>query len=154
MREINRIIVHCTATPPDMDVDIDDVRRWHKERGWSDVGYHALITRDGTCQPGRPLEAVGSHAKGHNQDSIGIALAGGVRRSKQAGVDVLIPDANFTIEQYDRLVEYIDDFQFERWKDDKEPVEVLGHRDLPGVTKACPSFDVRALVKNNLNWYS
>ena len=63
-RKINKIIIHCTATPEGRQIDIDDVRRWHiEERGWSDVGYHFLILLDGTIQIGRPLERSGAHTR-------------------------------------------------------------------------------------------
>jgi N-acetylmuramoyl-L-alanine amidase len=77
MRPINRIIIHCTATPEGRDVTISDVRKWHIARGWRDVGYHFLIRLDGTVETGRPIEQAGAHVKGFNSDSIGIAYAGG-----------------------------------------------------------------------------
>jgi N-acetylmuramoyl-L-alanine amidase len=81
MRKVNKIIIHCTATPEGRDVSIDEVRRWHvKERGWRDVGYHFLIRLDGTVEEGRPIEMTGAHTRGHNWDSIGIAYAGGMSK--------------------------------------------------------------------------
>ena len=84
MRTLARIILHCTATKADQDITIDDVRKWHTDpkdkggRAWSDVGYHYLITLDGTIQAGRPLHKQGAHTRGENADSIGIAYAGGL----------------------------------------------------------------------------
>ena len=43
MRKIDKIIVHCTATPEGRHTTVEDVRRWHLDRGWSDIGYHFLI---------------------------------------------------------------------------------------------------------------
>lgn len=58
MRKIDEIIVHCSATPEGRDVSMADIRRWHvEERGWSDVGYHFVVTLDGTVHIGRPLTA-------------------------------------------------------------------------------------------------
>lgn len=81
MRDINEIIVHCTATRPDWwqgkstSEKVDEIRRWHVEdRGWRDIGYHYLIDRDGTVAKGRPVEQVGAHCKGHNTGTIGISL--------------------------------------------------------------------------------
>ncbi len=53
-----------------------DIHRWHKERGWSGIGYHFLVRKDGTIERGRPENTVGAHASGHNSDSIGICFEG------------------------------------------------------------------------------
>ena len=78
MRDINQIIVHCSATPPSMIVGADDIRKWHKARGWSDIGYHYVIKRNGVTEKGRDITRVGAHAKGHNEDSLGVVLIGGI----------------------------------------------------------------------------
>jgi hypothetical protein len=84
MREINEIIIHCTATNPSWYADrsVDDVvaeiRRWHvEERNWSDIGYHAIIHRDGSVGHGRPVERPGAHVAGRNKHTIGVSLVGG-----------------------------------------------------------------------------
>lgn len=77
MRRIDSIVWHMTQTPPDMECGIDLVRQWHLERGFSDVGYHYLIRKDGTLEYGRPLWITGAHCKGKNANSIGIAYEGG-----------------------------------------------------------------------------
>lgn len=84
MRPISEIIIHTTATRPEWRAGsktsdkVAEVRRWHvKDNGWSDIGYHFLIDRDGTVAKGRPIELVGAHVKGHNTGSIGVALFGG-----------------------------------------------------------------------------
>ena len=77
MRVVSKIIVHCTATPEDIDYGIEQARDYHvNHNGWSDVGYHWLIRRSGVPEVGRPEEKAGAHAKGHNADSIGVALEG------------------------------------------------------------------------------
>ena len=78
MREINRIILHCSATPEDRDIDAATIRDWHiNGNGWSDIGYHYVIKLDGTIEGGRPIHKVGAHTKGENEDSIGICYIGG-----------------------------------------------------------------------------
>lgn len=83
MRPITEIIVHCAATRPEwlerfpLPKKIAEIRRWHLERGWSDIGYHYLIDRDGKVGDGRPVEKVGAHVKGHNTGTIGVCLIGG-----------------------------------------------------------------------------
>jgi len=77
MRDINKIIVHCTATPEFRKVSVEEIDRWHKDRGWSQIGYHYVVQLDGTINQGRPITITGAHVKGHNKGSIGITYVGG-----------------------------------------------------------------------------
>ena len=81
MRLINEIIIHCSATKAGQDFDVNDIDRWHKERGWKGVGYHYVIKLDGTIQEGRPVDQIGAHCTGHNKKSIGICYIGGLDKS-------------------------------------------------------------------------
>ena len=77
MRDINSIIVHCSDSNIKSHDNIETIRKWHvDERGWSDIGYHYVITQDGVVHEGRPLSRRGAHARGHNVGSIGICLTG------------------------------------------------------------------------------
>ena len=98
MREIDKIIVHCTATPEGRHTTVEDVRRWHLDRGWSDIGYHFLIYLDGSLHAGRPVEKQGAHCKGHNRNSIGICYCGGVES------DGKTPKDTRTIKQKESLL--------------------------------------------------
>lgn len=133
MRRIDHLVVHCAATPPSLDIGRDEIDQWHKARGWSGIGYHFVIRRDGTVESGRPLERAGAHVAGHNRHSVGICLVGGV------AADGRTPEPNFMPEQWKALRRVLFDLR-RRWPS----VEILGHRDFAGVAKACPSFDVRA----------
>jgi len=78
MRELNRIMLHCSATKEGKDYSVETIRDWHvKGRGWSDIGYHWVIRLDGSIEVGRPLEKSGAHTKGHNKDSVGVCYIGG-----------------------------------------------------------------------------
>lgn len=77
MRHVDKIIIHCSDTRTDQSFDIKDIDRWHKERGWSEIGYHYYIKLNGTIQYGRDISKVGAHTKGQNTPSIGICLEGG-----------------------------------------------------------------------------
>lgn len=126
------IVVHCTATRASQDFGVDDIRVMHLKRGFFDVGYHYVIKRDGTVQPGRPLDRQGAHVAGYNHLSVGVALVGGVKE------DGVTPEDNFTAAQFESLKSVLAELR------EKFPhAEVLGHRDMPNVHKACPSFDVR-----------
>lgn len=128
------LVVHCSATRPSQDFDVNDIRRMHLQRGFFDVGYHFVIKRDGTVQEGRPLDRQGAHAAHFNHLSVGVCMIGGVTEH-----DVNVAEDNFTPAQFESLKKVLADLRT------KFPhAETLGHRDLPHVHKACPSFDVRA----------
>lgn len=134
MREINLLVVHCSATKPNQDIGVDEIRDWHKERGFSDVGYHDIIRRNGLLEKGRPVDKPGAHAKGHNEHTIGVCLIGGIDQQGN-------PDFNFTDRQMRTLRDYINQ---SRDTHNLTQKQIVGHRDLPGVDKACPCFDVVA----------
>lgn len=134
MRDLNAIIVHCAYTKPSMDIGVAEIRRWHTDpkpagRGWMDIGYHYVIRRDGTVETGRPMEAAGAHAKGHNQNSIGICLVGGMSDTGEA-------EFNFTRAQMSALEALV-----EQLTDLYGIEEVFGHRDV--ADKECPCFNVK-----------
>ena len=63
MRQITEIIIHCSYTPASMDTSVDEIRQWHKARGWRDIGYHYVIRRSGHVDLGRPISLAGAHAR-------------------------------------------------------------------------------------------
>lgn len=128
MRQINKIIVHCTATREGAPVSLDTVRRWHLERGWSDIGYHYLILLDGTIERGRPEEKQGAHVRGHNRDSIGVSYVGGCDR-------LLNPKDTRTQDQKDSLHNLLSNLMASY-----EDATLHGHNEFSN--KACPSFNV------------
>ena len=78
MRDLNRIILHCSATKEGQDFSAATIRGWHVNgRGWRDIGYHWVIRLDGSIEVGRPLDEKGAHTKGHNKDSVGVCYIGG-----------------------------------------------------------------------------
>ena len=59
---------------------VEEVNRWHLERGWTGIGYHFYIRKDGKVYRGRPEWSVGAHAQGHNSRAIGICVEGSYMR--------------------------------------------------------------------------
>lgn len=134
-RKINRLVIHCSATTPNMDIGAEVIRVWHvRDNKWSDIGYHLVIKRDGTIEKGRPLEQAGAHVAGHNHDSIGICLIGGIAPNGRA-------DNNFTEMQFKTLENILKDA-----KRVYPAIKFMGHRDLDP-KKECPSFDVNSWIK-------
>lgn len=137
MRTINWLVVHTAATRPSMDIGVTEIRSWHKARGWSDIGYHYVIRRNGTVEKGRPDARVGAHVSGHNRDSLGICLVGGVNER------TLRPENNYTKAQWDALEKLLGRLSMRH-----TDARVIGHRDFPGVAKACPCFDAEPWARS------
>ena len=134
MREIENIVIHCSATKPNQDIGVKQIRAWHIAKGWRDIGYHFLVRRSGKIEIGRPINVAGAHVKYHNKTSIGICYAGGVDEKGK-------PTDNRTNEQKQSM-QFLVSFLWAMFPD----AEVLGHCDFPGVEKACPCFNVKEWV--------
>jgi N-acetylmuramoyl-L-alanine amidase len=131
MRTIKYIVLHCTATSQIATVQ-SILNYWSKIKKWKTPGYHFLIEPNGEFHDLVPIEKPSNAAKGYNQESIHISYIGGVDFENK-------PIDNRTPEQKGTQLELI------RILKNKYPeAEILGHRDLPGVNKACPSFDVKS----------
>lgn len=144
-RTVDRVILHCSATPPKwmehetLAAKVDVIRRWHVEgRGWLDIGYHYLVDRDGSVHTGRDLdhdgdiiEEIGAHCYGQNAYTIGICLIGGLGANASDP-----PLKNFTYKQLNSAGQLILDLNSQLHK----VLEVYGHNDF--ANKACPGFNV------------
>ena len=135
-RTITEIIIHCSATPEGRDYTVDDIRRWHKDRGWSDIGYHYVIYRNGHIEPGRDVDIIGAHCVGHNTHSIGICYVGGVARDGKTAKDTR------TLAQKAALLSLLVDLHKLYPK-----AIIVGHRDYDK-GKACPSYDAKTEYHN------
>lgn len=129
-RPINRIIIHCSATPEGRDFTVQQIGEWHRMRGYSAIGYHYIIYRNGTVHTGRPLEHPGAHTVGQNADSIGICYVGG------CATDGRTPKDTRTPAQRAALVALVRKLRAAYPK-----ATVHGHNEF--APKACPSFNVK-----------
>lgn len=133
---ITKVIIHAADTPADMDIGAEEIRRWHVEgNGWSDIGYHYVIRRDGRIELGRDLDGdgdvedeQGAHVYGHNRGTLGICMVGGK------------PDCNYTAAQWRSLAWLVRDIL---GRHGLTPADVYGHRDFDD-GKTCPQFDAPA----------
>ena len=133
MRKIDLIVIHCTASRPDQHLTLGMLDQMHKARGWKCCGYHYYITRDGQLHFGRPEEMVGAHARHYNAHSIGICYEGGLDERGRAA-DTRTPA------QKKALLTLLCSL-----KQDYPDAEIVGHCELEGVHKACPSFPVSTI---------
>ena len=136
MRKINKIIIHCSATPEGREHDVADIRRWHLKRGFNDIGYHYLIHIDGTIEEGRPINKQGAHCSGENKGSIGLCYVGGMSKDMKKAKDTR------TQAQKDSLIKLMHELIYKYNKD----MTIHGHNEF--ANKACPSFIVKEEYAN------
>lgn len=130
MRSINLIVVHCSATRCDRPFTVEALIRCHDQR-FGFTGYHYYITRNGHTYQTRHEHLVGAHARGYNQHSLGVCYEGGLNEQGQ-------PADTRTVRQKKALLRLL-----KRLKSAHPDAQILGHRDLPHVAKACPCFDAK-----------
>ena len=135
MRTITEIIVHCSATPEGRPHTVGDIRAWHKQRGFKDIGYHYVVYLDGSIHAGRSEAEIGAHCTGHNRNSIGVCYVGGMTRDMKAAKDTR------TDAQKKALLQLL-----KQLKKRYPGAKIYGHRDF--AAKACPSFDARKEYAN------
>lgn len=151
MARMKYLVLHCTATPEGREVSSKEIRHWHTDpvkkggRGWKQVGYTDLFHLDGTVErlvknnedaEVDPWE-VTNGAAGYNSVSRHVVYAGGLAKDGKTSKDTR------TAAQLKAMTAYVRDFH-ERFPQ----IKIVGHRDLPGVNKACPSFDVKAWLES------
>ena len=125
MREINKHIVHCSASPA--STTKEDLYRWHvQENGWSDIGYHFMISQDGEVHGCRPIEVVGAHCRGHNTGSIGTCLIGN---------DKFTSDQLKSLQSLHNILKIVYG----------DSITIHGHREFTD-SKTCPNFDVHKFI--------
>lgn len=129
MRTIDEIIVHCTATEAGLDFAVETIDKWHRDKGYDEIGYHFIIHPDGRIERGRDINKAGAHCYGHNAKSIGIAYIGGLRNGKAA--DTRTIQQQLALAHLILILEEI----FPTIK------KVSGHNEYSN--KACPCFNVR-----------
>ena len=127
-RNIKEIIVHCSATPEGKDFTVADITRWHKDRGFTTIGYHYVVYRDGSIHNGRDVNVSGAHCTGHNSISIGVCYIGGCEANSKKAKDTR------TEAQKKALLDLL-----KKLKALYPKAKIHGHRDF--ANKACPSFD-------------
>ena len=152
------IIIHCAATRLGHDdhVGAEQIRAWHLDRGWRDIGYNFVIRRDGTIEQGRSLAVAGAHTgdvlrergkRSWNQRGIGVCLVGGLDGD---GRNTLTDP--YTPAQWTTLSELVRRLMREHAV---PKANIAGHRDMqkrfgqsPGKSrKACPCFNAAAWAR-------
>lgn len=147
MRKIEKIILHCSATPKGKHFDVDEIRRWHVEgRGWKDIGYHYIVYLDGSIHNGRPVEVPGAHVQGQNKNSIGVCYVGGLsnikdKTGKWPAEDTRTPEQKEAL--WRLLMELMGCYK---------GATLHGHNEF--ANKACPSFNVAKEYKDIIAFHN
>ena len=128
MKKVRKLIVHCSDTPDECNLDASYIHDMHLSFGWNGIGYHKVILRNGKIEEGRPEYWVGAHVKGLNNISLGICLIG---------------RNNFTEKQFNSLEKVL-----KKWKKKYSEAEILGHSESTLTNKTCPNFDVQKWCKS------
>lgn len=134
-RNIKEIIIHCSATPEGKDFTTAQIKQWHLARGFSDIGYHYVIYRDGSIHTGRDESVSGAHCTGHNTISIGVCYIGGVAS------DGKTPKDTRTDAQKAALVKLL-----KQLKAKYPQAKIYPHYKF--AAKACPCFNAEEEYKN------
>jgi N-acetylmuramoyl-L-alanine amidase len=132
-RAVHSVFLHCSASDSPAHDSVATMRAWHRERGWSDVGYHFFIRKSGLIEAGRPVSLTPAAQSGHNTGTLAICLHG-------------LEESRFTPSQFTALralaarIEAAHGAGRLRWR---------GHREVSA--KACPVFDYRAVLNLDAN---
>jgi N-acetylmuramoyl-L-alanine amidase len=130
-REVKNCIIHCSAEPPNRDTDAATIHRWHVEgRGWKAIAYHWVIKEDGGLEGGRHFNHQGAHTSGHNEDSVGICMIGGLDYDMKPTAEMYTEPQWATLTKLLRMV-------YTKWPG----IETHGHNEY--ANKACPCFNVQ-----------
>ena len=128
LRLITLIIIHCSAVMPHQQSSALQIDLWHRQMGWSGIGYHYVIRRDGSVEVGRGESQVGAHCKGHNEHSIGICYEGGLDARGQ-------PSDTRTPAQKEKLLILLKELK------KRYPHALITGHNTFNPAKACPCFD-------------
>ena len=138
MRELERIILHCSATKPGVKVSAERIKRWHIGRNFRTIGYHFVIQPNGLLEMGRPINEVGAHCKGFNKTSVGICYIGGLDAQGNA-CNTMTDEQVYTLAAICSAICYVS----------CKYVPLHGHREFNNTGKECPGFD----VAQDLAWF-
>lgn len=126
-RAVQRVFLHCSAASR-KNINAKEIDRWHKQRGWSGIGYHFFIKTDGTLEVGRNIERTPAAQGGHNRGTIAICLNGLLK-------------SDFTEEQFVTLKDLCDEI------DEAYEGKITFWPHNAVAAKACPVFDYKAVLQ-------
>ena len=134
-----RIAVHHTVTPNNETGNtiltrLRGIQSYHQNtQGWCDIGYHLLISWDGQAWEGRPAELLGTHVGGQNTGALGISFMGDFTSVEPPAVMTCTGS---------KLI----DWGVKTFNVPRNRTSIMGHREFPGQSTACPGARLLPLV--------
>ena len=136
MKQVDKIIIHCSATREgDDSINAEVINKWHRAKGWKGIGYHFCVLIDGTIETGRMINKCGAHTRGANCSSIGVCYIGGVEQDGKTPKDTRTNAQSASLVSLLKTLKLI-----------YPDASIHGHRDF--APKACPSYDATVEYKN------
>ena len=141
-RVTDQIVIHHTGNAVDDDLSAAEIDASHKGQGWTCIGYHYVIRKDGTVEQGRPHWTIGAHASGENYHTIGIHICGNFEIGEPTNAQIestamllanLCTDYGLTIDRD----------------------HIVGHREL--MSTACPGrnlYEMIDVIVGKANFYA
>lgn len=118
LNKIKYIVFHCTAGRP--TATVADVLAEFKRKGWTNSGYHYLVTSDGKVHKLLSVDKIANGVRGYNAVSVHVAYTG-----------VMPNDTQWrTLHSLASCLH-----------GDFPSAKLVGHCDL-NPSKSCPNFDV------------
>ena len=136
-KKTDYIVIHCSKTSEAEDIGVNELKEKFIEDGWSDIGYHYVIRRNGSVEEGRCVDSVGGHLFGWDSVCLGICLIGGIEVNADNG-----EAANYTQAQIASLIELL-----VKVKNCYPTAKITAPFDFPGITDSSPYFDVKEWLK-------
>jgi N-acetylmuramoyl-L-alanine amidase len=156
-RDITEVVVHWTANFIDQDISAEQIHQSHLNRGFSEIGYHFIILRDGSLQRGRDINKAGAHALRRNRNSIGISFVGGINLTsaeaqRLGGYQAVANNPRYASSDSLTSAQWA---TFDMFMDSFFKVfpygQAFGHNDTDPNRKPDPGFDVVRYCRNKFN---
>jgi N-acetylmuramoyl-L-alanine amidase len=130
--KVEWLVVHHSASDRATTTK-EDIEKWHRDRGFSQIGYHKVIEGDGAIKDGRPESIAGAHAKGANNESLGVCVCGNFEEETPMAAQV------------DALKQVLTQWCKDHSLDESS---IYGHFNVPGgeTATACPGKNMKAIL--------
>jgi hypothetical protein len=142
----SRMAIHHTHTPPSsaggFAARVRGIQAYHMDvRGWCDIGYHYLVTKDGTIWEGRSSKYRGAHVGNHNTGNVGISFVGCFQSGACANMGDPIPSTS-ALDAGANLVDAL----VSTHGIVRDRTHIKGHLEHAGASTSCPGDNLLSQI--------